>query len=113
MGISRNLVLHDVTRAPQIASLFSNQSRLNTPNHAKSNLFIFPTNIIRAIIIKLALFRLLTESHAMSDRWLSVEEIAEYLGISKDTVYAWINKRNMPAHRIGRFWKFKSEEVDE
>lgn len=49
----------------------------------------------------------------MSDRWLSVEEIAEYLGVSKDTVYAWISKRCMPAHRIGRLWKFKSEEVDE
>ena len=53
------------------------------------------------------------ETPAMSDRWLSVEEIAEYLGVSKDTVYAWIGRRNMPAHRIGRFWKFKSEEVDE
>lgn len=49
----------------------------------------------------------------MSDRWLSVEEIAEYLGVSKDTVYAWISKRNMPAHRIGRLWKFQAAEVDE
>ena len=49
----------------------------------------------------------------MGDRWLSVEEIGEYLGVSKDTVYAWISKRNMPAHRIGRLWKFKTEEVDE
>lgn len=48
----------------------------------------------------------------MSGRWLSVEEIAEYLGVSKDTVYAWISKRSMPAHRIGRLWKFKAEEVD-
>ena len=48
----------------------------------------------------------------MSDRWLSVGEIAEYLGVSKDTVYAWISKRKMPSHRIGRLWKFKSEEVD-
>jgi excisionase family DNA binding protein len=55
----------------------------------------------------------LMETLAMSDRWLSVEEIAEYLGVSKDTVYAWISKRNMPSHRIGRLWKFKSEEVDE
>ncbi|OCX91721.1 MAG: transcriptional regulator [Pseudomonas sp. K35] len=53
------------------------------------------------------------EAHVMSDRWLSVEEIAEYLGVSKDTVYAWISKRNMPARRIGRLWKFKTEEVDE
>lgn len=52
------------------------------------------------------------ENTVMLDRWLSVEEIAEYLGVSKDTIYAWINKRNMPAHRIGRFWKFKTDEVD-
>lgn len=49
----------------------------------------------------------------MSERWLSVEEIAEHLGVSKDTIYAWINKKRMPAHRIGRFWKFKVDEVDE
>lgn len=49
----------------------------------------------------------------MSDRWLSVEEIAEHVGVSKDTVYAWISKRNMPAHRIGRLWKFQAAEVDE
>lgn len=53
------------------------------------------------------------EIQAMSDRWLSVEEIAEYLGVSKDTVYAWISKRNMPAHRIGRLWKFKAGEIDD
>ena len=55
----------------------------------------------------------LTEESLMFERWLSVEEIAEYLGVSKDTVYAWINKKNMPAHRIGRFWKFKINEVDQ
>ena len=49
----------------------------------------------------------------MSNRWLSVEEISEYLGVSKDTVYAWRSKKGLPAHRIGRFWKFKTDEVDE
>ena len=48
----------------------------------------------------------------MTDRWLSVEEIAEHLGISKDTVYAWISKKGMPAHRVCRFWKFQRVEVD-
>ncbi len=49
---------------------------------------------------------------SMEDRWLSVEEIAEYLGVSKDTVYAWIDSKGMPAHRMGRLWKFKTAEVD-
>jgi excisionase family DNA binding protein len=48
----------------------------------------------------------------MEDRWLSVEEIAGYLGLSKDTVYAWITTNRMPAHRVGRLWKFKKETVD-
>ena len=48
----------------------------------------------------------------MTDRWLSVEEIGEHLGISKDTVYAWISKKSLPAHRVGRFWKFQRVEVD-
>ncbi len=48
----------------------------------------------------------------MDDRWLSVEEIAEHLGVSKDTVYAWVSAKHMPGHRVGRFWKFQKEEVD-
>ena len=48
----------------------------------------------------------------MTDRWLSVEDIAKYLGVSKDTIYAWRAKKGMPAHRVGRFWKFKADEVD-
>jgi len=48
----------------------------------------------------------------MTDRWLSVEEIGAHLGVSKDTVYAWIGKRHMPAHKVGRLWKFQKAEVD-
>lgn len=49
----------------------------------------------------------------MTDRWMSVDEIAEYLGVSKDTVYSWLSKKQLPGHRVGRFWKFKRGEVDE
>ena len=48
----------------------------------------------------------------MEDRWLSVDEIATYLGIKPDTVYRWISEKKMPAHRMGRLWKFRKEEVD-
>lgn len=49
----------------------------------------------------------------MEDRWLSVDEIAAYLGIKRDTVYKWIDHKDMPAHKVGRLWKFKKVEVDE
>jgi excisionase family DNA binding protein len=49
----------------------------------------------------------------MTERWLSVEEIATHLGVSKDTVYAWRERKGLPAHRIGRLWKFKANEVDD
>ena len=47
-----------------------------------------------------------------SERWLSVEEIGVHLGVSKETIYRWLEKRKMPAHRVGRLWKLKASEVD-
>lgn len=47
-----------------------------------------------------------------SERWLSVEEIAAHLGVSKETIHRWLAKEKIPAHRVGKLWKFKSSEVD-
>lgn len=47
------------------------------------------------------------------DRWLSVDEFAAYLGIKRDTVYKWIERKSMPAHKVGSLWKFKKEEIDD
>jgi excisionase family DNA binding protein len=47
------------------------------------------------------------------DRWLSVDEIAVYLGVSKDSVYDRVSTGRMPGHRVGRLWKFKRSEIDE
>lgn len=52
-------------------------------------------------------------SETMNERWVSVAEIAEHLGVSKDTVYTWIETKRMPAHRVGRLWKFQRAEVDD
>ena len=48
----------------------------------------------------------------MTERWVSADVIAEHLGVTKDSIYAWIAKKGMPAHRVGRLWKFKVTEVD-
>ena len=47
------------------------------------------------------------------DRWLSVEEVAEYLGVVKDSIYRWIERKGLPAHKVGKLWKLKKDEVDE
>ena len=49
----------------------------------------------------------------MEDRWLSVDEIAAYLGIKRDTIYKWIADKQMPAYKVGRLWKLRKEEVDD
>lgn len=48
----------------------------------------------------------------MAEPWASVEEVAKHLGVAKDSVYRWIDHRGLPAHKIGRLWKFKLSEVD-
>lgn len=47
------------------------------------------------------------------NRWVSMTEICKHLGISRDTAIKWINKKGLPAHKIGRLWKFRIVEVDE
>ncbi len=49
----------------------------------------------------------------MPERWISVEEIVGYLGVKRDTVYKWINRRGLPSHKVGRLWKFRYSEIDE
>ena len=50
----------------------------------------------------------------MQDRWLSVAEIAAHLGVRDATLYKWIvRKPGIPAHKVGRLWKFKKAEIDE
>ncbi len=48
-----------------------------------------------------------------TEKWSSLDEVASHLGVSKDTLYRWIANKQMPAHKIGRLWKFKISEVDE
>ena len=48
-----------------------------------------------------------------NERWLSVQEIAAHLGVNRDTVYKWVQRKQMPAHKAGRLLKFQVSEVNE
>lgn len=49
----------------------------------------------------------------VTEPWLSADDVALHLGVTKDTVYTWIGEKGMPAHKIGRLWKFQATEVDD
>jgi excisionase family DNA binding protein len=46
------------------------------------------------------------------ERWVSVEEVAVHVGVRKDSIYRWIERRGFPARKIGKLWKLKLSEVD-
>lgn len=44
--------------------------------------------------------------------WLSVVGVASHLGISKETVYRWLEAKTVPSYRVGKLWKFHRPEID-
>ena len=47
------------------------------------------------------------------EKWVNLEDIAEHLSLSQDTVRTWIKEGKLPAYKAGKRYKFKLSEVDE
>lgn len=47
-----------------------------------------------------------------NEPWVAVDDVARHLGVAKDSVYRWIDTKALPAHKVGRLWKFRLSEVD-
>ncbi len=47
------------------------------------------------------------------ERWVNVEEVAAHLAVGRDSVYRWIEAKGLPAHRVGRLYRFRISEIDE
>jgi len=47
------------------------------------------------------------------DRWMTLKEVAEYLNVSKDSIYRLAQKREIPASKLGNLWRFRKEEIDD
>jgi excisionase family DNA binding protein len=46
------------------------------------------------------------------DKWLTLEQIAEYLQMSTSSIYKMAQTGKIPAYKVGRQWRFKKEEID-
>lgn len=51
--------------------------------------------------------------NTMTDQWLTLEQIADYLQVSKEKVYKLCQRGRMPASKIGGQWRFDKKEVDD
>lgn len=49
----------------------------------------------------------------INDSWISLNEAAQYLGVTKDSIRNWIKKTDIPERKIRKLWKFKRSELDE
>ncbi|MGN1398520.1 MAG: helix-turn-helix domain-containing protein [Erysipelotrichaceae bacterium] len=45
--------------------------------------------------------------------WIGIEEAAKYLDVKVATIRKWIKDKKIPAHKIGKLWKFKITELDD
>lgn len=44
------------------------------------------------------------------EKLLDTPELAEYIGVTKHTIYVWRNE-GMPAIKIGKFYRYELDEV--
>ncbi|MCM1497182.1 MAG: helix-turn-helix domain-containing protein [Clostridium sp.] len=52
--------------------------------------------------------------NANEENYISIDEAAAYLDVKTVTLRNWIKKKSdIPAHRVGKLWKFKRSELDE
>ena len=46
-------------------------------------------------------------------RLMTVDDLAEYLGLQKQTIYNWLHQRKIAGIKIGKVWRFDRKYIDE
>ena len=50
---------------------------------------------------------------SMTDTWLTVKEVAQYLKFSPDLIYKLAQRGKIPASKVGTAWRFKKQKIDQ
>ena len=45
--------------------------------------------------------------------WLTLNEVATYLKRARSTLYRMVQRRELPASKLGRMWRFERDTIDE
>lgn len=48
----------------------------------------------------------------MQHRWMTLQEVAVYLQLSKDMIYRLAQSGKIPASKVGSRWRFSRERID-
>jgi len=48
----------------------------------------------------------------VTDRVLTIDELAEYLKVSKSTLYKLAQEGKVPGQKVGKHWRFSKDAVD-
>ena len=48
----------------------------------------------------------------VNSRLMSVEELANYLGLRKQTIYNWLHQKKISGIKIGKVWRFERNEIE-
>ncbi len=43
----------------------------------------------------------------------TIDEVAEYLRVTRRTIYRYIEQGKLPAYRVGDSWRFSDEDISE
>lgn len=55
----------------------------------------------------------MAELNKDTEKWVNLEDIADHLSVSKDTIRIWIKDGKLPFYKAGKMYKFKISEVYE
>ena len=48
-----------------------------------------------------------------NENWSTIDEVAEHLRVTKDTIRAWIREGKIPNYKVGKQYRFMLSEIDE